>query len=119
MMPGFPNLFIVAGANGPSALANFVLLNEQNVDWIADCIAHLRNNGLSTLAPKPEAEDRWMAEVEALANRSLYPQANTWYTGSNIAGKPRGIPFYLGGLPRYTEACRRAVEDFRDFEFTQ
>lgn len=119
MMPGFPNLFMVAGANGPSALANFILLNEQNVDWIARCIEHLRCNGLSTLEPKAAAEDRWMAELQVFAARSLYPRANTWYTGSNIEGKPQGIPFYLGGLPRYREACDRAIEDFQNFEFTK
>lgn len=59
-----------------------------------------------------------MAELRMLAARSLYPRANTWYTGSNIEGKPRGIPFYLGGLPRYREACDRAIEEFRDFVFT-
>ncbi|HOA49221.1 MAG: hypothetical protein RL702_1095 [Pseudomonadota bacterium] len=118
MMPGFPNLFMVAGANGPSALANFVLLNEQNVDWIARCITHLRDKRLSTIEPTQTGEDRWMAQLKVLAARSLYPRANTWYTGSNIEGKPRGIPFYLGGLPRYREACDRAIEAFGDFVFT-
>ncbi|MEM5275159.1 NAD(P)/FAD-dependent oxidoreductase [Cupriavidus taiwanensis] len=119
MMAGFPNLFIVAGANGPSALANFVVLNEQNVDWAAKCIDHLRNSGLSTLEPTPEAEERWMDEIHSLANSSLYPRANTWYTGANVAGKPRGIPFYLGGLKRYIEECNGAIEDFRHFKFSR
>lgn len=118
MMPGFPNLFMVAGANGPSALANFVLLNEQNVDWIARCIEYLQHENLSTLEPVREAEARWMEELKGLAERSLYPRANTWYTGSNIEGKPRGIPFYLGGLARYREACDRAIESFDQFAFT-
>lgn len=118
MMPGFPNLFMVAGANGPSALANFVLLNEQNVDWIARCIEYLQHENLSTLEPVREAEDRWMEELKGLAERSLYPRANTWYTGSNIEGKPQGIPFYLGGLARYREVCDRAIESFDQFAFT-
>lgn len=119
MMPGFPNLFMVAGANGPSALANFILLNEQNVDWIARSIEHLRTNDLATLEPVPAAEERWMEDIQVLAGRSLYPRANTWYTGSNIEGKPQGIPFYLGGLPRYQEACDRAIENFEQFKFTK
>ena len=119
MMAGFPNLFIIAGANGPSALANFVLLNEQNVDWACECISHLRANDFATLEPTTEAEDRYMRDVYALADRTLYNQADTWYTGTNIAGKPRGVPFYTGGLARYTQLCSAAIEDFRHFEFTR
>lgn len=49
MIEGFPNLFTIAAANGPSALANFILLNEQNVDWLCDCIRHMHENGLDTV----------------------------------------------------------------------
>lgn len=118
MMPGFPNLFVVAGANGPSALANFFLLNEQNVDWLCDCIDHLRANDLATMEPTETGEAEYMETLNALSGRSLYPQANTWYTGSNIVGKPRGVPFYLGGLQRYREVCTAAIQDFRHFRFT-
>ncbi|MFD2137671.1 flavin-containing monooxygenase [Novosphingobium resinovorum] len=34
MMKDFPNLFIVCGPNGPSALANIFTINEQNVNWL-------------------------------------------------------------------------------------
>ena len=119
MMPGFPNLFIMAGPNGPAALANYILLNEQNVEWMCDCIEHLRTNSLSTIEPTQEGEDRWMAGLQVLAENSLYPKANTWYTGSNIVGKPRGIPFYLGGLGRYRELCNDAIDHFRFFDFTR
>ena len=43
---GFPNLFIVTGPGSPSVLSNMVLSIEQHVDWIADCIGHLRERGL-------------------------------------------------------------------------
>lgn len=115
MMAGFPNLFIVAGANGPSALANFVLLNEQNVDWACDCIAHLRANGLATIEPTADAEEGWMDQVAALSSQSLMPKANTWYTGANIAGKPRVFSIYMGGLARYRETCAVAAQGYHDF----
>ncbi|UVO50688.1 NAD(P)/FAD-dependent oxidoreductase [Sphingomonas sp. SUN019] len=110
-MEGFPNLFIIAGANGPSALANFILLNEQNVDWICDCIDHLRTNGLRAIEADGAAEDRWMRKVTELGARSLYPTANTWYTGANVPGKPRTFPVYIGGLGRYREICTDAATD--------
>ncbi|HEU4362285.1 MAG TPA: NAD(P)/FAD-dependent oxidoreductase, partial [Mycobacterium sp.] len=37
-VPGFPNLFNIAGAGSPSVLANMVLHAELHVDWIADAI---------------------------------------------------------------------------------
>ncbi|MCW1933567.1 flavin-containing monooxygenase [Pararhodobacter zhoushanensis] len=109
MMAGFPNLFMIAGANGPSALANFVLLNEQNADWICDCIDHLRAHALPGIEPRPEAESAYMHTVVAIAEQSLMPKANTWYTGTNIAGKPRFFPIFAGGLNKYREMCADEV----------
>ena len=86
---------------------------------LSGCIEHLRTNSLSTIEPTQEGEDRWMAGLQVLAENSLYPKANTWYTGSNIVGKPRGIPFYLGGLGRYRELCNDAIDHFRFFDFTR
>jgi cation diffusion facilitator CzcD-associated flavoprotein CzcO len=109
MMQGFPNLFIVAGANGPSALANFILLNEQNVEWASECITYMRENNIATIEPTREAEDGWMDQIAQLSGRSLMPKANTWYTGTNIKGKPRSFSIYMGGLQRYRETCSAAA----------
>ncbi len=118
MMADFPNLFIVAGANGPSALANFIMLDEQNVDWICATIDHLRTSGLATIEPTQEAEDRWMDHLHTLSGASLMPKANTWYTGTNILGKPRNFPIYIGGLARYRDICTAAIDGgYVDFHF--
>ena len=105
MIEGFPNLFTIAAANGPSALANFIVLNEQNVDWICACIRHMRASGARSVQATLEAEDGWVDHVDELASRSLIPKANTWYTGTNIAGKVRTFPIYVAGLGKYTERC--------------
>jgi cation diffusion facilitator CzcD-associated flavoprotein CzcO len=116
MIEGFPNLFVIAGPNGPSALANFILLNEQNVDWVCDCIEHMRVTGARAIEADLDAETRWMGKIEALGSRSLYPTANTWYTGANVPGKPRNFPVYIGGFGRYREICSdAAAEDYRGF----
>jgi cation diffusion facilitator CzcD-associated flavoprotein CzcO len=104
-MEGFPNLFMMCGANGPSALANIVILNEENGDWIANCISYMRANKFKTIEADSASEDKWMDIVSALAEKSLIPKANTWYVGSNIAGKPRVFPIYIGGLNKYREIC--------------
>ncbi len=119
LMAGFPNLFMIAGANGPSALANYLILNEQNADWICDCISFMQSQGHRLIEPTAEAEEAYMALVNAIASRSLMPQANTWYTGTNIPGKPRFFPLYAGGLNKYLEMCRdSAAAGYRGFVFT-
>ena len=109
MIEGFPNLFLISGPNGPSALANFILLAEQNVDWICDCIRHLDANGLRSIEADAGAENWWMNKVTTLGSMTLYPTANTWYTGANVPGKPRTFPVYVGGLGRYREICDDAA----------
>ena len=39
----------------------------------------------------------------------MLPQANSWYMGANVPGKPRMFMPYAGGLNTYTEICRRVV----------
>jgi cation diffusion facilitator CzcD-associated flavoprotein CzcO len=117
MVPGFPNLFTVAGANGPAALANLITLDEHNVDWIIDAIAHMRREGLTAMEPSVAAQQAWMDTVFSLAELTLVSKANTWYTGGNISGKPRGLSMYTGGYQRYVEACRQAADKYPLFIF--
>jgi len=105
LMHGFPNLFIIGGPNGPSILANYIRLDEMNVDWVADCILHMRRQDLATIEATPEAVAHWSQTVGEIAERTLYVKADTWYTGANIAGKPRGFPVFAAGLNRYAEIC--------------
>ena len=43
---GFPNLFTMTGPGSPSVLCNMPVAIEQHVEWITDCIAHMRENGI-------------------------------------------------------------------------
>ena len=116
MMEGFLNLFMIAGANGPSALANFVILNEQNADWICDCIAYMEANGHRTIEATTAAERGYMSLVMEIAGRSLISKADTWHVGANIPGKPRFFPIFAGGLGKYRELCAdSAMAQYREF----
>jgi len=105
LMHGFPNLFIIGGPSGPSILANYIRLDEMNVDWVVDCILHMRRQGLATVEATADAQARWDQTVCEIADRTLYVKADTWYTGMNIEGKPRGFFVFAGGLNRYAEVC--------------
>src|SRR6202043_1150524 len=105
MSAGFPNLFIITGPGSPSVLSNMIVSIEQHVDWISDCIAYIRDRGFDTLEAEKDAEDKWVAHVNEVAFSTLYPQANSWYMGANIPGKPRIFMPYIGGVGPYRQIC--------------
>jgi len=115
-VPGFPNMFIVTGPGSPSVLTNMVVSIEQHVDWIAECIGHLRDNGLATIEATEEATEGWVAYVNMVADLTLFPTCNSWYLGSNIPGKRR-VFMPLPGFPLYAEQCKDVAADgYRGFE---
>jgi cyclohexanone monooxygenase len=105
MTEGFPNMFMITGPGSPSVLTNMIVSIEQHVDWIAACLAQLRSRNLATIEAALEAEDAWVAHVREVGERTLYPQANSWYVGANIAGKPRVFMPYIGGFLVYKSKC--------------
>ena len=116
MVAGFPNMFIVAGPGSPSVLSNMVVSIEQHVDWLADCLAHLKAQGLDSVEPTQEAEDEWTNHCNQRASETLFPRANSWYMGANIPGKPRVFMPYLGGVGPYREICDDvAAKDYDGF----
>ncbi|MDX6572180.1 MAG: hypothetical protein QOC86_1336, partial [Gaiellales bacterium] len=110
MISGFPNLFTVTGPGSPSVLSNMMVSIEQHVDWIAECIAHLREHGLSAIEPTPATEHAWVEHVRAAGEASLYPRAKSWYMGANIPGKPRVLMPYVGGVGAYRARCEAVAE---------
>ncbi|MFI5520533.1 flavin-containing monooxygenase [Streptomyces platensis] len=113
---GFPNLFTVIGPLSPSVLSNAVVSLEQHVEWITDCIDHLRQNGLTEIDATAHAEDDWCAHVAGLAAQTLYQDVDSWYTGANVPGKPRVFLAYTGGADRYRSECDAAARDgYRGF----
>ncbi len=119
MSAGFPNLFIITGPGSPSVLSNMMVSIEQHVDWITDCIAHLRDRGLDTMEADKQAEDSWVAHVNEVAHTTLYPQANSWYMGANIPGKPQIFMPYIGGVGVYRQICNNvAAKGYKGFAMT-
>jgi cation diffusion facilitator CzcD-associated flavoprotein CzcO len=101
---GFPNLFTVTGPGSPSVLTNMVMSIEQHVEWITDCLVHLRRGGHDRIEAEPAAVERWVAHVNGIAGFTLLPTCNSWYLGANIPGKPR-VFMPLPGLGPYAQQC--------------
>jgi len=105
---GFPNMFIVTGPGSPSVLANMMPAIEHHVEWIADCIDHLRTASRASIEAEDDAEEDWVHQTNEIADRTLFPTCNSWYLGANIPGKPRVFMPYLG-FERYLEECEQVV----------
>ena len=104
---GFPNLFTIQGPGSPSAASNFVAALEQNVEWIGDCVAHLRGHGYRTIDALPEAQQDWIDQATALVASTVlvHPSCSSWYNGGNVPGKKRMYMGYTAGIPEYRRRC--------------
>ena len=113
---GFPNFFTITGPGSPSVLSNMAVSIEQHVDWVAGCIDQLCDRGVDTIEPTPTAEAGWVQHVNDCANITLYPQANSWYMGANVPGKPRLFLPYIGGVDVYRSTCEEVMaKDYLGF----
>jgi cyclohexanone monooxygenase len=120
MSAGFPNLFTITGPGSPSVLSNMIVSIEQHVDWIADCLGYLGAGGHACIEARAEAEDAWVDHVNEVAHATLYPQANSWYMGANIPGKPRVFMPYIGGVGAYRQKCDAvAAAGYEGFALTR
>ena len=107
---GFPNLFMITGPGSPSVLASMIQAIEQHVDWIVDCMAHMRDVGARTIEPKPEDERAWVEHVNEVAQVSLRSTCSSWYVGANMPGRPRVFMPYIGGFPVYVIKCNEVMD---------
>jgi len=105
MSQGFPNLFMVTGPGSPSVLTNMVSSIEQHVDYIAGIMDFMRERGARQIEPRPDSEQAWIAHNNAVAEATTFMQANSWYMGANIPGKPRIFMPYIGGFHVYRNIC--------------
>ncbi|WP_433801854.1 flavin-containing monooxygenase [Actinomycetospora sp. CA-084318] len=102
---GFPNLWMITGPGSPSVLSNMMVSIEQHVDFVADCLVYAHGRGETVIESTPEAEQEWTEHVRVVGEATLYPQADSWYMGSNVPGKPRRFMAYIGGVGPYREHC--------------
>jgi cyclohexanone monooxygenase len=117
---GFPNLFTITGPGSPSVLSNMIVSIEQHVDWIADCMTYMREHGQATIEARLDAQDAWVTHVNEVGHMTLYPQANSWYMGANVPGKPRVFMPYIGGVGVYRQKCDEvAAKDYEGFVLTR
>jgi cation diffusion facilitator CzcD-associated flavoprotein CzcO len=116
MVAGFPNLFMIHGPMTPSAQAQMITTGEWQVDWTARIIDDMQREGLTRIQTDETAEHWWQDELSQVANATVHRHADSWYRGTNIAGKADVFMIYVGGFQRFAQLCTAAVEEgYRGF----
>ena len=117
---GFPNFMTLIGPHNAATFCNIPRCAEQNVDWVADLIAYMRENNFQRVAPTVEAQDAWTEHVYETGRFLLLTQVDSWMTGinSNVATRTkRTFMAYAGGAPSYRQRCDEvAANAYEGFE---
>ncbi len=117
---GFPNFYTVTGPQSPSVLSNMMVSIEQHIDWIAECMEYMADQGFATIEPTSDSAEAWVEHSIELGDQTLYPMANSWYMGANVPGKPRVFLPYVGGCGPYREKCNEvAAKGYEGFELAR
>jgi cation diffusion facilitator CzcD-associated flavoprotein CzcO len=85
MAAGFPNFFFPGGPHG--ALGNNPRYAGDQVEFVADVLAHARGRGDDVVEVDPAAEAKWTDLMNDRAAMSSFLSSSYFY-GANIPGKP-------------------------------
>lgn len=108
---GYPNMFYLYGAHGPTAFSNGPSCVECQGDWIVDVMVKMRDEGITYINPTKESEIEWRKKIQELSDKTLFPRTDSWYMGANIPGKTREQLNFAGGLPLYEKEARTSLNN--------
>ncbi|KAJ5779269.1 hypothetical protein N7457_006989 [Penicillium paradoxum] len=111
---GYPNMFHIYGAHGPTLLSNGPTSVAVQGRWITDAITKIEANHVKYINPKIEAADQWKKHIVELNDRTLFPTTQSTYMGGNIPGKKCEPVCYIGGIPGYAAEIRRALDNWEE-----
>jgi cyclohexanone monooxygenase len=110
-IPGFPNLFMITGPNGP--FSNIPPAIETHVEFISSIIEEAYKQSSPNdpvIEATSEAEDEWTELCDEMSKDSLFRKTDSWIFGANVAGKKNAVLFYFGGLGPYRKLVREVAE---------
>jgi cation diffusion facilitator CzcD-associated flavoprotein CzcO len=114
MVPGFPNMFLPYSVHAPTPFSNGPVGIEFQADFIRDIVKKMEEEKIKSIDPSLEVAQAWKAEIEFIANMTLFPKTNSWYMGANIPGKKVELLYYFGGIHRYREKFAEAFDKFSE-----
>lgn len=116
---GFPNLHMIGGPGSPSVLVNVIMANEYQVGWISRLVKFMRDRNFSRIDVDPAFQKKWSQTVKDVIGGTVFTSADSWYVGTNVPGKAKGILAYAGGIVEYKKACDAVADkQFEGFVFS-
>jgi len=86
-IPGFPNLFMLNGPNGPVGNFSLIEVAELQLGYVLQLVERLRSGRCREISPSAEATQRFEAERSEAARRTIWGSGcRSWYLDD------RGIP---------------------------
>ena len=99
---GFPNLFTI----NQVLFGNFTRGAEWIVEWVSDCIGHMRDHRFTRIEATQQAENAWIEYVAEVSAGTLRTKAHSsWQVGTNIPGKARAVLSIPDSGPVYRAKC--------------
>ena len=97
---GFPNFFFFIIIGGPqSTTGNIPRYTEVQANWVADCIASMRDQGFTRVETTAEGEEYWSDPAYSTIKGTLQETTSTssWAWGTNVPGGRGGKAVWLAG----------------------
>jgi cation diffusion facilitator CzcD-associated flavoprotein CzcO len=86
-IPGFPNLFMLNGPNGPVGNFSLIEVAELQLGYILQLVERLRAGGCREIGPRADATERFEAERTEAAKHTIWGSGcRSWYLDD------RGVP---------------------------
>ena len=108
-VPGFPNLFMLNGPNGPVGNFSLIEVAELQCDYVLQMVDEIRRGACRELAPSAEAMARFDAERREAATKTIWNTGcRSWYLDET--GLPTAWPFTFDRFRKEMGAPR--LEDY-------
>ena len=112
-VPDYPNMLMLSAPQSP--FANLPIVLDNTADWIGKVISYMQQNGYENVEPTKEATENWCKMLNDVYNATVLPkgaeQANSWFIGANVPGKPIRLLFWFGGVVSYFELCQAEIDN--------
>jgi cation diffusion facilitator CzcD-associated flavoprotein CzcO len=109
---GFPNLFMLAGPNTGLGHNSIVFMIESQLQYVIDCLHHLRESGLGIVEVREDVLERYNDELQERLRGSVWNSGgcSSWY----LDGHGRNPTIWPGSTWPFRRRLRRFDgEDYR------
>ncbi|KAK1924194.1 hypothetical protein DB88DRAFT_510568 [Papiliotrema laurentii] len=86
-IPGYPNLFVLLGANVAAGIFSVLFHIEVQSENVSEIIVQMRKHGVREIEVKEEASDRWNAWLDKRLEKSIWNSAKHYMRADGGTGR--------------------------------